>query len=147
MRATLQVAATLLTALALAPGLAHAFELPAKIHMSEADYFTVQRIYRGWALLGGVLLLALIADAAFAFSLRGEGAAFALATAGTVVLAATLAIFFAFTQPANAATRNWSVATADWATLRVRWEYSHAVNAGLTFLALVLIVLAGVRRS
>jgi hypothetical protein len=141
----LQTAAILLTAVALAPGLAHAFELPAKIGMSQADYFTVQGIYRGWALLGAVLIAAVLADGAYAYSLRGQPG-FRLALAGAVVLAATLAIFFAFTQPANAATHNWTTKPPDWQALRVRWEYSHAANAALTFIALTLIVLASARR-
>lgn len=36
-----------LTALSAIPGGAHLFELPAKIGMTEADYFTAQSIYAG----------------------------------------------------------------------------------------------------
>jgi hypothetical protein len=35
------------TALALAPALAHALELPDKINLSGEDYLAVQQIYRG----------------------------------------------------------------------------------------------------
>ncbi len=34
--------------------MAHLLELPNKIGLSREDYFTVQAIYRGWALLGVV---------------------------------------------------------------------------------------------
>jgi hypothetical protein len=59
-------------------------------------------------------------------------------------MAATLPIFFAGTYPANVATQNWSVVPANWEALRTQWEYSHAVNAGLTFLSLCLTALASV---
>lgn len=46
----------LFAALALAPALAHLLELPNKIGLSRDDYLAVQQIYRGWALLGLLLL-------------------------------------------------------------------------------------------
>ena len=54
-----------------------------------------------------------------------------------------LAIFFAWTYPANQATANWTVAPPNWAELRLRWEYAHAVNAVLTFVGLCAVTLAG----
>jgi hypothetical protein len=45
-------------------------------------------------------------------------------------------IFFIWTYPANQATSNWTVVPADWQQLRTTWEYAHATNAVLTFLAL-----------
>lgn len=39
--------AVILTGLAIIAPAAHLFELPGKIHMSEDDYFVVQRIYNG----------------------------------------------------------------------------------------------------
>ena len=43
--------------------------------------------------------------------------------------------------PANQATSDWTVIPADWRELRVRWEYSHAVNAVLAFAALCSVTL------
>jgi hypothetical protein len=43
-------AAIILTALALVPGGAHLLALPNKIGLTQADYFIVQGIYRGWAI-------------------------------------------------------------------------------------------------
>lgn len=40
--------AMLATAIALGGALAHAFELPGKIDLTQESYFAVQRIYRGW---------------------------------------------------------------------------------------------------
>jgi hypothetical protein len=137
--------AIILTALALVPGGAHLLALPNKIGLPQADYFIVQGIYRGWALLGAVLIGAMIANVVFAVQLRRAGGAFKLA--GAVLIAATLAIFFIWTFPGNQATANWTVAPADWEALRGRWEYSHAVNAVLTFLALCAVTAAALRAS
>ncbi len=139
--------ALVLTALALAPGCAHLFALPNKIGLAQQPYFVVQGIYRGWALLGVVLIGALIANLVLAILLRGRGAPFWFALAGFVLVGATLAIFFTWTYPANQATANWTVAPNNWAALRVQWEYSHAVNAVLTFFALCAITLSVLTRD
>jgi hypothetical protein len=128
--------APVLTALALVPGGAHLLALPNKIGLGEAEYFAVQQIYRGWALLGIVLFGALAANLAHALLLRGRGLPFVLALAAFLLIAATLAIFFVWTFPTNQATENWTIAPADWRALRAQWEWSHAANAVLTFLAL-----------
>ena len=57
-------------------------------------------------------------------------------------MAATLAVFFAWTDPANVATQNWTSVPANWQTLRQQWEYSHAANAALSSLAFCLIAAA-----
>ena len=141
----LQFAAIVLTALALVPGGAHLFALPNKIGLSQEAYFTVQGIYRGWALLGTVLFAALAADTALAIRLRSQRRPFRLALTGAVCLALTLAIFFTWTYPANQATSNWTVVPPDWATLRTQWEYSHAVNAAITLVSLCAVTLAALR--
>jgi len=56
----------------------------------------------------------------------------------------TLAVFFAWTYPANQATGNWTSAPENWEQLRTDWEYSHAANAMITFLALLCSVGAAV---
>ena len=138
--------ALVLTALALAPGGAHLFALPNKIDLAQQPYFVVQGIYRGWALLGAVLIGALIANLVLAILLRGRGAPFWFALAGFVLVGATLAIFFTWTFPANQATNNWTIAPDNWRALRTQWEYSHAVNAVLTFFALCAVTLSVLTR-
>ena len=132
---TAQFFALVLTALALIPGGAHLFALPNKIAMTEADYFVAQRIYDGWALLGAVMIGAILADAVAALLTRAQMAPFVLAALATLLMLATLAIFFAFTFPANQATANWTTIPDDWQYLRRQWEMSHAVNAAITFAA------------
>jgi hypothetical protein len=134
-RAT-QFIAILLTALALVPVGAHLLELTHKISLDQAQYLTVQQLYRGWAFLGAVLIAALLANLVLAVWSRPQAKPMLLAGAAALLLAATLAVFFIWTFPVNQATGNWTAAPADWAALRDRWEYSHAVNAVLTFVAL-----------
>jgi hypothetical protein len=131
----LQFTALILTALALVPGGAHLLALPNKIHLAQNEYFLAQSIYRGWALLGIVLIGALLANFALAIAQRRQ-AAFPYVLVSLLCIAATLAIFFAFTFPANQATNNWTVVPANWEELRRQWEISHAVNAAITFVAL-----------
>lgn len=138
---TLKVAqflAVMLTALALVPAGAHLLALPNKIPLPAESYFAVQGIYRGWAFLGVVLVAALLANLAAALSRYGEGVPFWLAAAAAGLVALNLAVFFAWTYPANAATENWTQIPPHWESLRVQWEYSHAANALLLLAALGL---------
>jgi hypothetical protein len=141
---TAQFFAILLTALALVPAGAHLFSLPNKLTMSQDEYFTTQQAYNGWALLGTVLIGALVADLVLALVLRGQWFACLLAILGVLALAATFALFFAFTFPANEATSNWTIAPENWDILRRQWEYSHAANALIIFVGFCAIVLASV---
>lgn len=136
----MQFAAVVLTALALVPGGAHLFALPNKIDLDQDAYFTVQAIYRGWALLGVVLIAAILANLGLAILSRRQARPVAWAAVAAVLLGATLVIFFTWTYPANQATGNWTLAPDGWHALRAQWEYSHAVNAVLTFLALCAVV-------
>jgi hypothetical protein len=70
----IQFAATIPTALALVPVGAHVLELPNKIHLAQAQYVAVQQIYRGWALLGIVLIAALLANLLSAIVAQPEDA-------------------------------------------------------------------------
>jgi hypothetical protein len=137
-----QFLAVTFTALALVPGGAHMMELPAKIDMPEGPYFVVQQIYRGWAFAGVVILAAILSNFASALVTRHNPRQFWSSVAAGLLIAATLAIFFAWTYPANQATGNWTSAPQDWERLRIQWEYSHAANALLTLVALVCSIAA-----
>jgi hypothetical protein len=126
---------------------AHLFELPGKILMSEGDYFVVQRIYLGWWIVGLLLPAAFVLNLILVFSARGNQTAFwsALVAAGLIVL--NLAIFTIWTRRANVATQNWSIRPDNWQMLRLQWEYSHAINAGVTLLAFCATTFAALRAS
>jgi hypothetical protein len=73
-------ASLLFAGLALAPAMAHLLELPNKIDLTGEDYLVVQRNYRGWALLGVVVVAALLSTLALTIMLRIRGGPFALAS-------------------------------------------------------------------
>jgi hypothetical protein len=70
---------------------------------------------------------------------RDQPAPFWCAAAAGLGIAATLVIFFIWTYPANVATNNWTQVPENWQVLRTQWEYSHAVNAVITFAAFCLV--------
>ena len=110
--------------------------------MSEEAYFAAQQAYNGWALFGIVLFGAALITIVHAIMVRGEYPTYRFALVAPMLIIATLAIFFAWTFPANQATFNWTEAPRGWEILRQQWEYSHAVNALLTFVALCCVVIS-----
>jgi formate hydrogenlyase subunit 3/multisubunit Na+/H+ antiporter MnhD subunit len=85
-----------------------------------------------------VIFLAIFANFAAAFLTHGRRRQ--LFTVAGLLIGTTLALFFVWTYPANEATGNWTSVPENWEQLRIQWEYSHAVNAALTFLALLCAV-------
>lgn len=137
--------AVVVTGLALiAPG-AHLYELPLKLALSKSDYFIVQGIYNGWWLVGLLLPLALLANLLQAFFARQDTAGRMLALAAAACIIVNLIIFYFYTQPANAVTSNWTLQPENWEALRRQWEFSHAVNAAVTFLAFCLATASALR--
>ena len=128
--------AIMLTALALVPSAAHLVSLANKIGLTAEQYYIAQGIYRGWNLLGLVLFPAVLADLVLAIMHRRHAAPFRLALVAFLCLGAAIAVFFIWTEPANRATDYWTTIPANWETLRRQWEYSHAANAVLAFVAL-----------
>ena len=141
----LRLTALLFCAVALGPGLAHLLELPNKIGLPRDDYLTVQQIYRGWSLLGVVVIGALLSTLALAIAVRRNRREFMPALIAFLCIAGTQAIFWTFTYPANQATANWTSLPADWPALRVQWEYSHAVSAVLSLVAVAALGVALLR--
>jgi len=132
----------LFTAVAMAAGFAHLFELPNKINLSSEDYLIIQQIYRGWALLGVVVVGALVSTLVLTVMVRENYKMFYLTLTATLCIALSLVVFFMLTYPANQQTLNWTRLPENWQELRRRWEYSHATNAGLYFGALITLTLS-----
>jgi hypothetical protein len=135
-------AAIIAVAICLVPAGAHLFEMSNKLALTPAEYMTVQQIYRGWAFFGFAIFAALALTLFHAWLVRAEPLARRFSLLSWLVLAITQGVFWSFTYPQNAATQNWSQMPANLEAARRTWEYSHAANAGLTFLALALIVAA-----
>jgi hypothetical protein len=138
----IQFAAIMFTVLALIPGGAHLLEFPNKIRLDDDSYMMVQQIYSGWALAGVVLVLAIALTVWLAIVSRPQALPFAFACAAAALLVVTLITFLIWVFPANQATANWTAAPTNLASLRTQWEFTHAVNAILTLLAVMAAVMA-----
>lgn len=144
----LRLATLMVTAIVLVPSAAHLFELPNKIGLDREAYFTVQRIYAGWAWFAVPILLSVALNAVLFLRLRRTDPApakGALVSALRTLLG--LGVFFAWVFPANVATSNWTGIPDDWQSLRRDWEWGHAAVAGLAFAALFATAWAVTARS
>jgi hypothetical protein len=144
MTRTLAVLGILFAAITFSAGLAHVLEMGRKLHFAADEYLFVQQLYRGWAFVGVAMFLALLTSAWWTIRLRQAGRPFGWAALGALAIAAAVGVFFAATFPVNRATADWTTLPPDWEALRKRWEYSHAVGAGLMFLALTALAVAAV---
>jgi hypothetical protein len=140
-------ASIMLVAIVMAATWAHLLEMPAKLTLSREQYFTVQQIYFGWAWIGVVIFVALASTSALTVLARPDQAIVWAAAASTACIVLALVVFFSYTFPANEATANWTVIPDNWATLRRQWEYAHAAEALLYFIALLFLAAAAVYRS
>ena len=142
---TLYTLAFIFVALSLGPALAHLLELPNKIGLPRDQYFIVQTIYKGWALLGIVVVGALLSILALAIALRREHGPMIWAVVAVLCIAAAQLVFWTYTYPVNVATANWTQIPSNWEELRRQWEYSHAAGSMFTLasvMAMVMSVLA-----
>ncbi|MGZ8095715.1 MAG: DUF1772 domain-containing protein [Methylosarcina sp.] len=139
---TFRFLSILFTAVSMAAGFAHLFELPHKIDLPRDEYLIVQQIYRGWALLGIAVIGALVSTLVLAVLVRGNYRMFYLTLTATVCIALSLIVFFTFTYPVNQQTVNWTVLPENWQELRRQWEYSHATSAGLYFVAFITLTIS-----
>lgn len=137
-----QFLAILFTVLALVPGGAHLLESANKMKLSDMDYMTVQQIYAGWAFAGIVIFAAIAANIWLAIASRSQPLPFALACCAAGLIVLTLITFFIWIYPANQATAQWTSMPENLAPLRAQWERTHAINAVITFLAVIATVIA-----
>lgn len=139
--------ALLATALAMGAALAHLLELPNKIDLTRDQYFLVQQVYRGWALLAALLLIQLVAMLALAALARRVPRVLRATLVAVLCLVLAQAMFWAFTFPANVATDNWTTIPDNWEALRRQWEYSHAVGAVFQIAAMSALIVAALARE
>ena len=142
-----QFFAIVLVALALVPLGAHLASLPNKINLTAEQYFIVQSSYNGWFLFALVQIPSVIVAFVLAIMLRADVVAFRLTLVSAVCMAATLAIYFIWVNPANLATNQWTSIPDNWQTLRLHWEYGHAASAIANLIALGTITAAVVLRE
>lgn len=163
MTATLHALALILLALALAPLLAHALELPGKMRLPERDYLAVQTVYYpGFTIVGGAEPLGVAVLVLTAILWEGSSAGFWLTIVAALGLAASHAIYWLVTHPVNnfwlkgfelrGAGKGFfgfalrELDSHDWKALRDRWEYSHVARAACVSAAFVCMTGRGRRR-
>jgi hypothetical protein len=139
---SVRLLAVISVALCLIPAGAHFFELANKMSLSTAEYMTTQKIYADWSFFGVAIIAAILLTLTHTLMVRAERTTFLLSLTALLCLGATQVIFWTFTYPVNVATNNWTITPRDFEAVRQQWEYSHAVNAVLTFVALVTITLS-----
>ena len=139
---SVRLLAVISVAICLIPAGAHFFELVNKMSLSTAEYITTQKIYAGWSFFGVAIIAAIVFTLTHTLMVRAKRTAFLLSLTALLCLGATQGILWTFTYPMNAATNNWTVIPQDFEAARLQWEYSHALNAVLTFVALVTITLS-----
>ena len=145
----LQLLAVVLAAIAMAPALAHALEMPGKLRLGKFDYAAVQPIYYpGFTIAGAIGEFGgLIAVLALLWLTPATSTSFWPTFIGFLALLAAHLAYWIFTHPVN---RFWledeeiapasraffaldfgrrSRGSADWTVLRDRWEYSHVIRA------------------
>ena len=129
-------------AIYLVPEGAHFFELINKMALPASAYMTVQTIYQGWALFGIAIAAALLLTLLHTVLTWRHTTARWLSLLSFLLLATTQVVFWVFIYPMNAITSNWTVMPDNIEAVRRQWEYAHAINAGLTLLALALVIAA-----
>jgi len=139
---SMRLLAVISVALCLIPAGTHFFELANKMSLSTAEYMTTQKIYAGWSFFGVAIIAAIAFTLTHTLMVRADRTAFLLSLTALLLLSATQVIFWTFTYPMNVATNNWTVIPQDLEAVRRQWEYSHAANAVLSFVAFVTTTLS-----
>ncbi len=143
----LQVSSAMTTALTMTAAVAHGLELPAKMRYEGPLYVRLHRtLYDNFGRVAGpaesasVLGTAVLAWLAWRRASRRA----ASATAAAGALAAAHAIFWTVVAPANKEMISWPLDAIppDWKAWRNRWEYGHAVRAGLVTAGLAALIWA-----
>jgi hypothetical protein len=123
-----------------ASGFAHLLEAYNKMRLPKDEYLVVQQIYRGWALLGIIVFIALISTFLLTIQTRHQPH-FVLNLLSCVCILASLIVFFTLIFPVNQQTKNWEMLPDNWLQLRNRWEFSHITNTILYFIALLMLII------
>ena len=135
------------TAMAMTAAVAHLMELPAKRRYEPSLYVRLHRtLYPNFGKTAGPAeAFAVIATNALAWwARRHRPEAFRRTAVAAVCLAAAHGIFWSVVQPANLEMARWPLDAIprDWTGWRDRWEYGHAVRAGLVTTALAALTLS-----
>jgi hypothetical protein len=135
------------TALTMTAAVAHLMELPAKMRYEPSLYVRLHRtLYPNFGRTAGPAeALAVISTNLLAWwTRRHRPEAFRGTAVAAACLTAAHGIFWSVVQPVNVEMMRWSLdeIPQDWTNRRDRWEYGHAVRAGLVTAALGALTLS-----
>jgi hypothetical protein len=146
----MQVATVLLVALVMGTTLAHALEMPAKMHVSGSFWIECQHtLYRFFRYIAGPIeVVAVLISAALAYFTFGRPA-FGASLVASLLLIIALIVWAVVTERVNRQVAKWTAADIprDWERWRMRWEYSHLVRFLLHFVAFAALVVAALVRQ
>ena len=132
------------TALTMSAAVAHLMELPAKMRYEPSLWVRLHRtMYPNFGRTAGPAEAAVISTPLLAWWTRRERPeAFRSTAVAAACLEAAHAIFWGVVQPVNVEVMRWPLDAMprDWETRRDRWEYGHAIRAGLVTAALGALV-------
>jgi hypothetical protein len=135
----------LLVALVMGTTLAHALEMPAKMHVSASFWVDCQHtLYRFFRYVAGPIEIAAILIAAALAYFSFGSAAFAASLVASILLIIAFLVWASVTERVNRQVAKWTAADIplDWEQWRARWEYSHLVRFVLHLGAFVPSVVA-----
>lgn len=134
------------TGLSAGVAFAHLLELPNKMSLSAENYLWVQqRLYEGFGqVLGPIEVVAFLSAISVTVLLRKQRHSFRWSLLASVCISLALIVWQLHNGPVNISVETWTIDNlpANWMTYRDRWEYAHAVRAGLYTLALSTLTLA-----
>jgi hypothetical protein len=137
------------TAVAMAAAVAHLLELPAKMRYEPSLWVRLHRtLYSNFGRIAGPAeAIAVISTGVNAWTERRRPETARPAAFAAACLASTHALYWSVIQPVNVEVVRWPLEEIprDWTTRRDRWEYGHAVRAGLVAAAFGALVLSRVR--
>lgn len=129
------------TAMTMSAAVAHLMELPGKLRYEPPLYVRLHRtLYPTFGKTAGPAeAFAVGATGVLAWiTYRRRGRSFGPTAVAASCLTAAHAVFWSVVQPANVTMMRWPLDAIPegWARWRNRWEYGHAVRAGLVTTAL-----------
>ena len=133
------------TAVTMTAAVAHLMELPAKMQYEPSLWVRLHRtMYPNFGRTAGPAEAAAVMSTSLLawWTRRVRPETFRSTAVAAACLAAAHAIFWRVVQPVNAEVTRWPLDAIppDWTKQRDRWEYGHAIRAGLVTAALGALV-------